>query len=696
MPLLLGNVGRLGPCGRLQTAARTRRPNKRLGAPARQRAIDRVAPQGTPALAWLADEPEVVGDPASARSRGAVAARIAARPPAEVETARTLTRTARRRRGAARDRRALSAERDISKLQRLIVRKARELTRADAGSLFVVEEHDGRASAALRGRADRPQDDGMLMDALLPLSRVDRRLRRGHRRGRAHRRRLRDPRVVAVPLQPALRRPERLSHQIDARACRCATTTATIVGAIQLINRKPSFELVLESPAHTEEVVAPFTTHDEARAALAGLASRGRDGKRTRWSTRSKTSSSSSSAPRSRRSKFATSRRKATPRVAELTVAQADAINDDRSGPARRAALHDERCARCATPRCCTTSAKSPSPNTSSAKPRNCPTAGSTRSACASCSRSTRRVGEDDARAAARVAGQSSKRANEPNVVGEHGRRRRCSRAMARRYAILGRPAPAARTHEYEYLTIPRGSLSNDERNRMQQHVTQSFLFLREIPWARNALARRRRTWPTATTSISTAPAIRAGSRARDRAASAHDDDHRRLRRAHRHDRPYKNGMPVERALDILSKEFAQRGKVDPILLDVFIHKRLYEVTNREDETPDQTRFVISSSEGVYMSLRSSQQFQLLHSFSQPVAGRSRLRPRQPSRSPRSPCQRRNFRPASHCRPASSRTSSPQAASRPAARPSARSPTTACGPRSPTHRRHRLLPTALR
>jgi HD-GYP domain-containing protein (c-di-GMP phosphodiesterase class II) len=49
-------------------------------------------------------------------------------------------------------------------------------------------------------------------------------------------------------------------------------------------------------------------------------------------------------------------------------------------------------------------------------------------------------------------------------------------------------------------------------------------------------------------------------------------------------DRPYKKGMPVERALDILTKEFAQRGKVDPVLLDVFIAKRLYDTARGEDQ----------------------------------------------------------------------------------------------------------------
>jgi len=42
-------------------------------------------------------------------------------------------------------------------------------------------------------------------------------------------------------------------------------------------------------------------------------------------------------------------------------------------------------------------------------------------------------------------------------------------------------------------------------------------------------------------------------------------------------DRPYKPAMPLEKALDILVKEFADRGKVDKTLLDVFIASKVYE-----------------------------------------------------------------------------------------------------------------------
>ncbi len=54
-----------------------------------------------------------------------------------------------------------------------------------------------------------------------------------------------------------------------------------IVGVIQLINHKPDFELVLESPAKTEEVVTEFTDHHEHVLAFTVLASRCRDRQQT-------------------------------------------------------------------------------------------------------------------------------------------------------------------------------------------------------------------------------------------------------------------------------------------------------------------------------------------------------------------------------------------------------------------------------
>ena len=48
---------------------------------------------------------------------------------------------------------ALSAERDIDKLLELILRKSREITAADAGSLYLVERGEGAATGTATGSA---------------------------------------------------------------------------------------------------------------------------------------------------------------------------------------------------------------------------------------------------------------------------------------------------------------------------------------------------------------------------------------------------------------------------------------------------------------------------------------------------------------------------------------------------------------
>ena len=157
---------------------------------------------------------------------------------------------------------------------------------------------------------------------------------------------------------------------------------------------------------------------------------------------------------------------------------------------------------------------------------------------------------------------------------------------MNRRYDDTDGPRPLLEPFEYDYLTIPRGSLSDEERNRMQEHVTQSFLFLREIPWQETpwrdvpdlAYGHHEHLdgtgYPRKLKGEAIKPQVR---------MMTISDVFDALTAS---DRPYKKGMSIERALDILSKEFAQRGKVDPLLLDIFIHKRLYDVTNNEEANP--------------------------------------------------------------------------------------------------------------
>ena len=219
------------------------------------------------------------------------------------------------------------------------------------------------------------------------------------------------------------------------------------------------------------------------------------------------------------------------------------------------------RCARCATPRCCTISAKSPSPSTSSARRRNCPTASSTRSGCAFCSRSSRSrtlgarrkfellqtgVAFDDRRdprhrrrhgvARRRTAGAARQRSSRPTNRASSPPRsaRMLDSIIGKTYLDLDDEKPLLDTGEFEFLRIPRGSLSNDERQQDGTARHAVVLFPARDPVEQDAVAQRARPRLRAPRAsrrhrLSARPQGRG-----DRAASAHADDRRRLRCAHR------------------------------------------------------------------------------------------------------------------------------------------------------------------
>jgi response regulator RpfG family c-di-GMP phosphodiesterase len=166
--------------------------------------------------------------------------------------------------------------------------------------------------------------------------------------------------------------------------------------------------------------------------------------------------------------------------------------------------------------------------------------------------------------------------ANEPRVVAaEIGAL--LDSILGKTYRDVEDERPLLDTVEFEFLRIPRGSLSNDERQKMEQHVTQSFYFLREIPWAKTpwrnvpdlAYGHHEHLdgtgYPRGLKDLEIAPQVRMLT-----IADVYDALTAK-------DRPYKAAMPVDRALDILVKEFAQRGKVDSELLDLFIARKVYE-----------------------------------------------------------------------------------------------------------------------
>ncbi len=142
---------------------------------------------------------------------------------------------------------------------------------------------------------------------------------------------------------------------------------------------------------------------------------------------------------------------------------------------------------------------------------------------------------------------------------------------LARRTFVdpSGTERPYLLPDEVAWLSIPRGSLSGEERREIESHVTHTFRFLSQIPWTR--VLRR-------------VPEIAHGHHEkldgrgypRGVPATAIPVETRMMTIADIYDaltasdRPYKRAVPPERALEILRAD-SRAGALDPDLLGVFV-----------------------------------------------------------------------------------------------------------------------------
>jgi HD-GYP domain-containing protein (c-di-GMP phosphodiesterase class II) len=145
---------------------------------------------------------------------------------------------------------------------------------------------------------------------------------------------------------------------------------------------------------------------------------------------------------------------------------------------------------------------------------------------------------------------------------------------------VSGRVHPLLAPQEFHFLSIQKGTLTNEERKEIESHVAKSHDFLNKIQWTKLSplmgnipefawghhekldgsgypRGLRGNEIPTQTRMM-TISDIYDALTARDR--------------------PYKPAVPTSAALDILKAE-AGRGQLDPDLLEVFIAKRVYDVT---------------------------------------------------------------------------------------------------------------------
>lgn len=139
---------------------------------------------------------------------------------------------------------------------------------------------------------------------------------------------------------------------------------------------------------------------------------------------------------------------------------------------------------------------------------------------------------------------------------------------------FTGALRPVIAPEEIAYLSIPRGSLNARERHEIESHVTQTFRFLSKIPWTPDlarvpewAYAHHEKLdgsgYPRRLSAAQIPLAVRAITISDIFDALA------------ARDRPYKPAVPSDRAIEILEGE-AARGAVDADLLALFISEKVF------------------------------------------------------------------------------------------------------------------------
>jgi len=503
--------------------------------------------------------------------------------------------------------RALASERDTRTLLSLILKRCREMTGADAGSVYVLEGEGAPAEKSLHFMLS--QNDSLQIDFQEFSLGVDAKSIVGKA--------VLDARPINIADLDALDQPgqnpwgvqhNRTFDQKTGYTARSMLTVpmlsahAEVIGVIQLINRKRSPDRLLRSPRDFEREVVPFDQRAEefalSLAAQAGISLENAilyeeirelfegfvDASVTAIESRDPTTSGHSR------------------RVATLTVALATKVDGISEGPlagvrftrddlrqiqyagmlhdfgkvgvrervlVKPRKLYDEELrdiqARFAYIR------KTLEVEALQRKLKLCEEQGAREAAQrypALDAELARRQSELEGMLALVV------KANEPTVMEQGGFERLLEIAQQRYPVPGGESRPFLEPAELAALQVRRGSLTDLERVEIESHVVHTYNFLNKIPWGRTL-----RNIP--------------------RIAGAHHEylnGHgypRRLDQAQipiesrmmtiadifdaltASDRPYKKAVPVDRALGIVEAE-VKAGKLDATLFELFVGSQIY------------------------------------------------------------------------------------------------------------------------
>ena len=166
--------------------------------------------------------------------------------------------------------------------------------------------------------------------------------------------------------------------------------------------------------------------------------------------------------------------------------------------------------------------------------------------------------------------------ANEPTVL-EEGDFNRLREVAARRHVDGdGQVTEFLNEREMHVLSIRKGSLSEEERREIESHVTHTFNFLSKIPWTKSlrrvpeiAFAHHEKLNGRGYPNHIEANAIPLESKLMTIA-----DIFDALTAT---DRPYKKALPRQKAFDIMYNEVTQ-GLLDRDLLDIFVQGEVFKV----------------------------------------------------------------------------------------------------------------------
>ncbi len=164
---------------------------------------------------------------------------------------------------------------------------------------------------------------------------------------------------------------------------------------------------------------------------------------------------------------------------------------------------------------------------------------------------------------------------NRPTVL-EQGGFERLSELQKMRFGDRhARQRELLTEHERINLSIPRGSLNQQERLEIESHVTHTFEFLRQIPWTTDLkrvpeIAYKHHEKLTGNGYPRAVAAVEIPAQTRIMTIA---DIYDALTA---NDRPYKKALPHEKAVEILATE-ASKGMLDRSLLDVFLRSKAYD-----------------------------------------------------------------------------------------------------------------------